>query len=193
VDDSPGLERCPVPLLPRAISELGGRYYQADIHPETRIGDANFLDHTHRGLTTGQTGVIGSGCHILPCTLGGLTRRLRRRHPLIGDHVFIGTDAGVMGPVQIGDHSVVRQNAEIYGYVELGPECQIGSSVIIGTVKTGAGQPGRIVLGRGVTVGDGTVVENETEIDLVIPDRARIPARSHVTNDGFGNPTYARD
>ena len=193
VEDSPGLERCPVPLLPRAISELGGRYYQADIHPETEIGDANFLDHTHRGLTTGQTGVIGSGCHILPCTLGGLTRRLRRRHPEIGDHVFIGTDAGLMGPVKIGDHSVVRQNAEIYGYVELGPQCQIGSSVIIGTVKTGEGRPGRIVLGRGVRVGDGTVVENQTEIDLVIPDRAQIPARSHVTNDGFGNPTYTRD
>ena len=33
-----GLTRRPVPLLPRAISELGGRYYQADIHPETQIG-----------------------------------------------------------------------------------------------------------------------------------------------------------
>ena len=50
----------PVPLLPRAISELAGRYYQADLHPETRIGDANFFDHTHRGITTGQTGIIGS-------------------------------------------------------------------------------------------------------------------------------------
>lgn len=193
VADSPGLERCPVPLLPRAISELGGRYYQADIHPETEIGDANFLDHPHRGLTTGQTGIIGSGCHLLPCTLGGLTRRLRRRHPVIGDHVFIGTDADLMGPVHIGERSVIGQSTEIYGYVELGPECRVGSSVVIGTVKTGEGRPGRIVLGQGVRVGDGTVVENETEIDLIIPDRAQIPARSHVTNDGFGNPTYARD
>ncbi|MFH1571042.1 MAG: hypothetical protein ABIL09_23820 [Gemmatimonadota bacterium] len=191
--DSPGLECWPVPLLPRAISELGGRYYQADIHPETVIGDANFLDHTHRGLTTGQTGIIGSGCHILPCTLGGLSRRLRRRHPEIGDYVFIGTDADLMGPVKIGDHSVIGQSSEIYGYVELGPHCHVGSSVVIGTVKTGEGRPGRIVLGRGVRVGDGTVVENQTEIDLVIPDRAQIPARSHVTNDGFGNPTYVRD
>ena len=63
----------PVPLLPRAISELAGRYYQADLHPETRIGDANFFDHTHRGITTGQTGIIGSGCVIYPCTLGGLS------------------------------------------------------------------------------------------------------------------------
>ena len=51
-----GLTRRPVPLLPRAIAELGGRYYQADIHPETQIGDANFLDHPHRGITTGTDG-----------------------------------------------------------------------------------------------------------------------------------------
>ena len=53
IDDSPDLHQIPVPLLPRAIAELGGRYYQADLHPETRIGDANFLEHPHRGITTG--------------------------------------------------------------------------------------------------------------------------------------------
>ena len=76
------LYRTPVPLLPRAISELGGRYYQADLHPETQIGDANFLEHPHRGFTTGQTGVIGSGCVIYPCTLGGLSVRVKQRHPI---------------------------------------------------------------------------------------------------------------
>ena len=86
-----------MPLLPRAISELGGRYYQADIHPETQMGDANFLDHPHRGITTGQTGIIGSGCHIYPCTLGGLSGKVQQRHPIIGDYVFIGTDAGIFG------------------------------------------------------------------------------------------------
>ena len=61
IEDNPSLGREPVPLLPRAISELGGRYYQTDIHPESQIGDANFLDHPHRGMTTGQTGIMISG------------------------------------------------------------------------------------------------------------------------------------
>ena len=81
VEDNPRLSYTPVPLLPRAIAELGGRYYQADLHPETRIGDANFLDHPHRGITTGQTGIIGRGCHLLPCTMGGLSERVQQRHP----------------------------------------------------------------------------------------------------------------
>jgi serine acetyltransferase len=193
VERNPALERLPVPLLPRAIAELGGRYYQADLHPETRIGDANFLDHPHRGITTGQTGVIGSGCHLLPCTMGGLSEKVQQRHPLIGDYVAIGTDAGLFGPVRIGDHSVVGANTEIYGLVEVGAGCRIGSATVIGTIKSGERRPGRVRLGEGVRVGAGTIIENSSELDLVIPDRAEIPARSYVVNDGFGTPRLVRE
>ena len=183
----------PIPLLPRAISELGGRYYQADIHPETTIADANFLEHPHRGLTTGQTGVIGYGCIIYPCTLGGLTERARQRHPTIGNFVKIGTDATLLGPVVIGDRSTIGSGTDIYGFVETGTGCQIASSVVLGTVRSGARDPGKIILGDHVRVGDGTIVENSTELDLIIPDKSEIPARSHIVNDGFGNPKYARE
>ena len=193
VEGSPGLERRPVPLLPRAISELGGRYYQADIHPETRIGDATFLDHPHRGMTTGQTGIIGSGCHFYPCTLGGLSDKVQQRHPEIGDYVFIGTDAGLIGPVKVGDRTVIGATAEINGVVEIGPHCHIGVSVFIGTIKSGAVRPGKITLGSGVRIGAGTIIENASELDLVIPERAEIPARSYVTNDGCGQPKFVRE
>lgn len=183
----------PIPLLPRAISELGGRYYQADIHPETTIADANFLEHPHRGLTTGQTGVIGYGCIIYPCTLGGLTERARQRHPTIGNFVKIGTDATLLGPVVIGDRSTIGSGTDIYGFVETGTGCQIASSVVLGTVRSGARDPGKIILGDHVRVGDGTIVENSTELDLIIPDKSEVPARSHIVNDGFGNPKYARE
>jgi len=193
VEGSPGLERRPVPLLPRAISELGGRYYQADIHPETRIGDATFLDHPHRGMTTGQTGIIGSGCHFYPCTLGGLSDKVQQRHPEIGDYVFIGTDAGLIGPVKVGDRTVIGATAEINGVVEIGPHCHIGVSVFIGTIKSGPVRPGKITLGSGVRIGAGTIIENASELDLVIPERAEIPARSYVTNDGCGQPKFVRE
>ena len=137
--------------------------------------------------------MIGSGCHLLPCTMGGLTRKLRQRHPVIDDYVIIGTDADVFGPVRVGDHVVIGPNCEIYGLVEIGPHCHIGSSVVIGTVKVGETKPGRIVLGEGVRVEDGTIIENRAEIDLLIPDQAQIPARSHVTNDGCGQPRFVRE
>ncbi len=187
------VKRIPVPLLPRAISELGGRYYQADLHPESHIGDANFLEHPHRGLTTGQTGVIGHGCVIYPCTLGGLSDKVRQRHPTLGNFVKIGTDATLLGPVNIGNGSTVGSGSDIYGLVEAGNNCQIASSVVIGTVRTGGKMPGTIRMGSEVRVNDGCVIENSTELDLVIPDKSDIPARSHVINDGFGNPRFVHE
>jgi len=44
-----------------------------------------------------------------------------------------------------------------------------------------------------IFAGDGTIIENSTELDLLIPEKSEIPARSHVVNDGFGNPRYLRD
>ena len=189
-EDNPDLRRVPVPLLPRAISELAGRYYQADLHPETQIGDANFLEHPHRGVTTGQTGIIGSGCVIYPSTFGGLSVKVKQRHPVIGDFVEIGTDTSILGPVQVSDHSTVGTNTEIYGFVEIARRCRIGSSVVIGTIRGASDHPGRIHIGDEVRIGDGTVIENTSEMDLIIPNRAQIPARSHVANDGFGFPRY---
>lgn len=189
-EDNADIHRVPVPLLPRAISELGGRYYQADLHPETQIGDANFLEHPHRGVTTGQTGIIGTGCVIYPCTLGGLSVKVKQRHPVIGDFVEIGTDTSLLGPVQIAAHSTVGTNTEIYGFVETEERCRIGSSVVIGTIRGASEHPGKIYIGEGVRIGDGTIIENTSEMDLVIPNRSQIPARSHVANDGFGFPRY---
>lgn len=186
------LEYIPIPFLPRAMSELGGRYYQADLHPETRIGDGNFLEHPHRGITTGQTGVIGSGCRLFPCTLGGLSEKVRGRHPLIGDYVSIGTDAGLFGRVEVGNDAVVGANTEIYGLVQVGAESKIGSAAVIGTIKVSDQQPGAIRLGPGVRVGDGTIIENRSNRDLEIPAHTEIPARSHITNDGCGKPQFVR-
>jgi UDP-3-O-[3-hydroxymyristoyl] glucosamine N-acyltransferase len=92
--------------------------------------------------------------------------------------------------VRIGDHSTVGTNTEIYGFVEIGTGCDIGSSVVIGTVRSESIIPGKIRLGQSVHVGDGTIIENTSAIDLIIPDKAEIPARSHVANDGFGHPRY---
>lgn len=189
-EENPELHRVPVPLLPRAISELGGRYYQADLHPETQIGDANLLEHPHRGVTTGQTGIIGSGCVIYPCTLGGLSVKVKQRHPVIGDFVEIGTDTSLLGPVQIADRTTIGTNTEIYGFVEIDQKCRIGSSVVIGTIRGASEHPGKIMIGDEVRIGDGTIIENTSEMDLIIPTRAQIPARSHVANDGFGFPRY---
>jgi serine O-acetyltransferase len=184
-----GVESPPTPFLPRLIVEHSACVYQTDIHQETEIGDANFFDHTHRGITTGQTGKIGIGCIIYPCTLGGVTDKVKQRHPSIGNFVLIGTDVGVYGPVRVGDGSVIGANTEINGLVEIGKNVRIRAAVVARTVRTGE-KPGRIVFGDEVTVGEESLIINDNPTDLVIPNGTAIPPKSHVINYGDGRPRF---
>jgi len=114
----------------------------------------------------------------------------KKRKRVIGGFVEVGTDTSLIGPVQVSDYSTVGTNTEIYGFVEIEQRCRIGSSVVIGTIRGAAEHPGRIYIGDEVRIGDGTIIENTSEMDLIIPNRSQIPARSHVANDGFGFPRY---
>ncbi len=181
-----------IPILPRAISEHVANLYQADVHPETVIGDANFIDHPHRGLTTGQTGSIGNGCVIYPCTLGGVTDKVKPRHPVIGNFITLGTDCGLFGVVKIGDDSVIGANAKVMGNVVMEEKVRIGMGALVGTVREGSHPPGEILLKKKASVGDGSVVENRLATPLVIPGGFEIPAHSHVINDGAGYPKLVR-
>lgn len=179
---------CPVPFLPRVIAEQVANQFQADIHPQCVIGDANFVEHPHRGITLGQTGSIGIGCILYPCTLGGVTDKVKARHPHVGDFVLIGTDVGVFGLVEIGDRAVVGANTEIYGYVNIGQNVRIGSSVVARTVKSSAGTPGKLIFEDGAVIGDESLIINDQPTDLVIPAGSSIPPHCFVTNDGQGRP-----
>lgn len=178
----------PVPILPRLISLQTASMYQADLHPETVIGDANFLEHPHRGITTGQTGSIGVGCVIYPCTLGGITDKVKPRHPAIGNYVLIGTDVGIYGPVTVADHSVIGANTEINGMVEIHEKVKIRAAVVARTVISESGKPGKIIFSQGVTVGEECLIINDHPTDLIIPAGKSIPAGTHLANDGKGKP-----
>lgn len=178
----------PTPYLPRVISEHAASEYQTDLHPESVIGDANFLEHPHRGITTGQTGTIGIGCIIYPCTLGGVTDKVKFRHPRIGNFVLIGTDVGIYGPVSVGEHSVIGANTEINGLVEIGENVRIRAAVVARTVISESGRPGKLIFEDGATVGEECLVINDRPSDLVIPKGMALPAHSYVVNDGEGRP-----
>ena len=132
LEESPNIHRIPVPLLPRAISELGGRYYQADLHPETQIGDANFLEHPHRGVTTGQTGIIGSGCVIYPSTFGGLSVKVKQRHPVIGDLLKSVRIPAYLDPSRLLTIPLSERTPKFMDLLRSRQRCRIGSSVVIG-------------------------------------------------------------
>ena len=97
-------------LLGRIVATFSRFLTGAEIHPGARIGRGFFLDHG-AGVVIGETTVIGDGCVMFHnVTLGGTGRYGGQRHPWVGHHVFIGTNAILLGPIRVGDHARVGAN-----------------------------------------------------------------------------------
>ena len=92
-----------------------------EIHPNAKIGKRCFIDHG-MGVVIGETTIIGDDCTIYQgVTLGGINfTKGEKRHPTIGNHVFIGTGAKILGNIMIHDHCVIGANAVVKKSLEKG-------------------------------------------------------------------------
>jgi serine O-acetyltransferase len=73
-----------------------------EIHPGARIGRGVFIDHG-MGVVIGETATVGDGCLIYKgVVLGGTSLEHRVRHPQVGANVVIGSNACVLGNIEIG-------------------------------------------------------------------------------------------
>jgi serine O-acetyltransferase len=128
-----------VPVLPRMISQFSRFLTLIEIHPGAVLGEGFFIDHG-AGVVIGETTEVGTNCTIFQgVSLAGTGKEIGKRHPTLGDNVFIGAGSKILGSVKIGDN--VRIGA---------------GSVVIQDVpanSTVVGNPGRPVLSSGVKVG----------------------------------------
>lgn len=118
----------------RLVSHVSRHYTGIEIHPGAQIGRRVFIDHG-MGVVIGETAVIGDDCLIYRgVVLGGTSLNRCKRHPTLGKGVVVGSNACVLGAVNIGDGA------------------RVGSgSVVIKDVPencTVVGIPGRVVAPR---------------------------------------------
>ena len=94
-----GFRRLSLWLAKRMRRRLG-----ADIHPAATIGRRFTIDHGF-GIVIGGTCTIGDDCMMYQgVTLGMTGKKLSgKRHPSLGDNVFLGANAIVLGDIRIGD------------------------------------------------------------------------------------------
>lgn len=100
-----------IPFLPRMFSEINRFLTGLEIHPGATIGKGFFVDHG-MGVVIGETTVIGDNCVLFHnVTLGGTGKHQGKRHPTIGDNVFIGTGAILLGPIVVGNNVKIGANS----------------------------------------------------------------------------------
>ena len=75
------------------------------------IGDGLFIGHGH-GINVHPSAVIGKNCNLNKnVTVGESMRGTRKGAPVIGNDVWIGTGAIVVGKITVGDDVLIAPNA----------------------------------------------------------------------------------
>ena len=116
------LYRLGVPFIPRMITEMAHSETGIDIHPGAEIGHYFSIDHG-TGTVIGETSVIGNHVRIfqgvslagekLPPDENGNARRGVPRHPVLGDHVTVYSNATLLGRIRIGEGATICGNVWI--------------------------------------------------------------------------------
>ena len=100
-------------LIARFLSERAKRKTGIEIHPGATIGKGLFIDHG-TGVVIGETAIIKDNVTMFHgVTLGGTGKEKGKRHPTIGNNVFIGCGAKILGNIEIGDNTKIGANAVI--------------------------------------------------------------------------------
>lgn len=126
------LYRLRIPFFPRLFSQIARFFTGMEIHPGAKIGKGFFCDHG-MAVVIGETAEIGENCVLFHgVTLGGTGKHTGKRHPTVGNNVFIGTHATILGPVIIGNNSKIGAETVIINH-DVPENCTV------------VGAPGRIV------------------------------------------------
>jgi serine O-acetyltransferase len=122
-------------LLPYLYNRLWLNHYRFrygfEISPMTTIGPGLYLGH-FGGVVISPYAVLGSNVNIAQgVTIGAASRGARRGAPTLGNRVWVGANAIIVGKVTIGDEALIGPGAYVNFDV---PE----KSIVIGN-------PGQIV------------------------------------------------
>jgi serine O-acetyltransferase len=91
------------PFSARLLSHVNRFATGIEIHPGAQIGRRVVIDHG-MGVVVGETAKVGDDCLIYKgVVLGGTTASHGKRHPQLGHHVVVGSNACILGSIEIGD------------------------------------------------------------------------------------------
>jgi serine O-acetyltransferase len=117
------------------ISRIALKHLEYKFHiripPATQIGPGLYVGH-FGDIGVNRRAIIGANCNISQgVSIGQASRGKRKGYPVIGDNVFIGPGAKIIGRVNIGDN------------VAIGANCVVTRDIPDNAVVVGV--PGRVI------------------------------------------------
>ena len=118
-----------VPALGPAIARFNQFLTGVEIGPAATIGPGLMIVHG-QGIVVGGYARIGRNATLLQqVTIGSPSPDHRERMPAIGDDVFIGAGAKVIGAITVGDGSFIGVNAVVAQDVPAGSRVVVRGGV----------------------------------------------------------------
>jgi serine O-acetyltransferase len=109
--------------------------YGISISYRTQIGSGFYVGHTG-GIVVNPKAIIGKNCNLShQVTLGVTNRGSRKGIPVIGDNVYIGPGAKIIGNIHVGNNAAIGANCVVTKDV---PE----NAVVVGV-------PGKVISSEG--------------------------------------------
>lgn len=97
----------------RLLGHLGRFLTGVEIHPGATIGRRVVIDHG-MGIVIGETAEIGDDCLLYKgVVLGGTSLSRHKRHPTLGKNVVVGSNACILGAIEIGDGARVGSGSVV--------------------------------------------------------------------------------
>ena len=102
-----------IPVIPKLVTLLIFLIYNSKVPPTAQIGKGTKLSYGGLGVVIHKNAVIGDNCTIgQQVTLGGGNNRYPGV-PVIGNNVYIGKGAAVIGGFKVGDNVTIGVNAVV--------------------------------------------------------------------------------
>ena len=147
------LVRIPLKVLSFLMERFCIVFMEMDLDPQATIGGGLYIGHIG-GVHINPGAVLGRNCDVAHRVTIGTSAMGRQGAPTVGDGVYIGTGATLIGKIRIGDGAKIAANTLVMSNVPAG--------------VTVMGVPGRIVMrGKGGPLATQTLKPEE---DISVKD-----------------------
>ena len=119
-----------LPIIPKLITYSIRLIFSCYLPYKIKLGKNFILGYGGLGVVIHERTIIGNNCHIdQNVTIGGTSKK--KDVPKLGNHIYIGAGAKILGPINIGDNVVVGANSVVVSNIPSG-------SLVVGI-------PGRVI------------------------------------------------
>ncbi len=131
VDKPIALIRIPLKLFSFVVVKWCVVFMEMDLDPQATIGGGLYIGHIG-GVHINPGAVLGRNCDVAHRVTIGASAMGRKGVPVVGDDVYIGTGATLVGKIKIGNGAKIAANTLVMSNIPAG--------------ATVMGVPGRIVM-----------------------------------------------